>query len=195
MNINSEKTVWINVESDRYFIIPNDKQLAEGSFELKTVDRKERMVQEVDVSSYEVSEYEAHQWLEDQVKEQMNLAKDAVRHAFDERKKESEGELAPPVTVVERAMNSTIATPALTMVTTEEGTFNSFDSFSEPTNAGAAPNGPALNPADNRLELDEGVQEAVSILNKAVTEIQLTAARAVADLQELKEKMAAKAAA
>lgn len=195
MNINSEKTVWINVESDRYFIIPDDKQIAEGSFELKTVDRRERTVQEVDVSLYEVDEEEAHQWLEEQVKAQMNRAKEAVKHAFDERKKESEVELNPSAAVTEPAMAGNVASPALTMVTTEEGTFDSFDSFVESNRSATASTSTAPVMTDSGMGLDEGVQEAVSILNKAVTEIQLTAARAVADLQELKEKMAAKATA
>jgi|GEM_PF-6516991 len=192
MSIKSEKTVWINVESDRYFIIPNDQVLFEGPFELKTVDGKEQSVRDVDLDNYEVPEEEAYQWLTNQVNEQMNRAKDAVKHAFAERKKEEELQLATTQAESEPAFNTTHASPALTMVTTEKGTFESIDSFSESVaNDSDSTISPTSGAGDG--DLDDAIKEAVSILNRAVSDIQLTAARATADLQSLMEKYTAKA--
>lgn len=190
MDIKSEKTVWIHVESDRYFIISDDQVLPEGPFWLKTVDGKERSVQDIDVNNYEVTEQEAYEWLTTQVNEQMNRAKEAVKHAFAERKKEEELQLATPQVDSDTTSNTTHTSPALTMVTTEKGGFESFDSFSEP------PENNADNPASSHLlagdEDQDAIKEAISILNRAVSDIQLTAARATADLQRLMEKYTAK---
>ena len=268
MNIHSEKTVWINVESDRYFIIPNDKVLPEGLFELKTVDRKERAVNEVDVSNYEVSEEQAQDWIQEELNKQMNLAKDAVRNAFAERKDETNTDVKElldsdlPANLVAEVDNAIVSdnaivpdpktelptsgtevpngteslqngtesskkgtttlatngelslydtTPSasetgpLTMITSENGTFDSFDSFVEPSPAPIAAAldqasssfaGKAIStiPQFNNEEIDSIMKESVLILNRAVSDIQLTAARAAADLQDLKEKMASRVA-
>ena len=186
MNINSEKTVWINIESDRYFIIPDDKQPGEGSFELSTIDRMKRSVVEVDVSGYEVTEEAAHQWLQFQVNEQMNRAKEAVKQAFADRRKEAESKEPEPAGGFTEG-NSTVS-PTLTLATEAKGTYDSLNSFvGAPQEATYTP---SSNGSNTGADVDDVLTEAVSILNKAVNEIQLTAARAVADLQEVKEKMA-----
>ena len=192
MGIKSEKTVWINVESDRYFIIPDEQDLLQGPFELRTVDGRERSVQELDLGNYEVPEQEAYQWLTNQVNEQMNRAKEAVTHAFAERKKEEEMQQTTPHTDSDTASNTTLASPALTMVTTEKRVFDSIDSFSE-SPGNTADNLSTSNSMAGDKELDDAIKEAVSILNRAVSDIQLTAARATADLQNLMEKYTAKA--
>ena len=167
------------------------KYLLEGPFVLKTVDGKEQSVQEVDLDTYEVTEQEAYEWLANRVNEQMNLAKDAVKHAFAERKKEEELQSARAQADAEPAVSSTSASPALTMVTTEKSAFESFESFSEsPENDLQSQAISASVTGDG--DLDDAIKEAVSILNKAVSDIQLTAARATADLQQLMEKYTAK---
>ena len=191
MGIKSEKTVWINVESDRYFIIPDDQVLLEGPFALKTVDGKEQSVQDVDLDTYEVTEQEAYEWLANRVNEQMNLAKDAVKNAFAERKKEEELQSAMAQADAEPAVSSTSASPALTMVTTEKRAFESFESFSESPENDLQSQAISASVAGDG-DLDDAIKEAVSILNKAVSDIQLTAARATADLQQLMEKYTAK---
>lgn len=222
MNINAEKTVWINVESDRYFIIPNETELAEGPFELKTVDRQERLVQEVDISNYEVTPEAAQEWLQEELNKRMDLAKQAVKSSFDERKKETEKEAAQ---ILEEELPANLVsdpggnTPPITTVTSENGTYNSFDSIASladiPSGTDSVPHGQTSTPpasivssldssfsslnsmrssAINGISDVDGVmKEAVSILNRAVSDIQLTAARAAADLQDLKEKVAATA--
>lgn len=179
MNIISEKAVWINLESDRYFIIPNDVDLPEGLFELKTVSRDEKSVLEISVAEYEVTEAEAHQWMEDQVSEQMNRAKDAVKNDFANRRKESQQLEEPVSNRVVTGLSMPISTPTLTMVTDEKKV------------SGAILGGGSM-PIQEAESFDEYIREAVSILNKTITQIELNAAQAVSELQALKEKMSSK---
>ena len=75
-------SVWTDRDSEYYYIIPEDVDVIEGSFLLKTVTGKERFVDEDSVLPFKVTEEEAKEWLKEQVNQVLDEAKQAFIGAF-----------------------------------------------------------------------------------------------------------------
>jgi hypothetical protein len=61
------RTHWTDAARARHFIVPDDAELAPGSFALRTATGRERSVDESAVAAFEVTEEEARAWAKEQL--------------------------------------------------------------------------------------------------------------------------------
>jgi hypothetical protein len=63
MHLICSKTLWSNHDRTRFFLIPDDRELPGGDFELKTITGRQQHTLENAVVEFEISRDEAKQWL------------------------------------------------------------------------------------------------------------------------------------
>ena len=81
MNFSFE-TIWSDIDRSRFFLIPNDRQLPVGDFELRTVTGRKQQVEESAIIEFEISRDEAKIWLKEQFGEVLSSAKTGIIDAL-----------------------------------------------------------------------------------------------------------------
>lgn len=76
------QTLWSNPERSRFYLIPDERELASGNFVLRTVTGRQREVDEADLESFEVSRDEAKVWLKEQFGQVLTSAKGGIMDAL-----------------------------------------------------------------------------------------------------------------
>jgi hypothetical protein len=71
-------TLWSDPDRTRHFLIPDDAELPEGDFELRTVVGRERHVTEESAAEHEVSREEAREWLKGRLGGVLDEARDTI---------------------------------------------------------------------------------------------------------------------
>ena len=66
MNMKVSQTLWSNIERSRFFLIPNDHQIPDGDFLLRTITGRQMEVDPNALESFEVNRDEAKSWLNSQ---------------------------------------------------------------------------------------------------------------------------------
>lgn len=78
MSLNFSKTLWSNPDRSRFFLIPDDRQLPAGDFELKTVTGCQQQVEASAIVEFEISRDEAKIWLKEQFGELLTSVKTGI---------------------------------------------------------------------------------------------------------------------
>lgn len=71
-------TLWTDSARTRFFLIPDDRQLPEGKFLIKTITGRVIKVEEGALSDFEVTEEQAKAWLKDEFGKMLDGARAAV---------------------------------------------------------------------------------------------------------------------
>ena len=82
MNVDFPLTLWSDPERSRYFLIPDDRPLPNGTFELRTVTGKQQHVDEVVLPEFEISRDEAKVWLKEQFGQVLTSTKTGIMDAL-----------------------------------------------------------------------------------------------------------------
>lgn len=76
------KTLWSDTRRSRFFLIPDDRELSRGNFELRTVTGRQRTADEANLEPFEVSQEEAKVWLKEQFSQMLTSAKTSIMDAL-----------------------------------------------------------------------------------------------------------------
>lgn len=82
MSLNLSQTLWSNHDRTRFFLIPDDREIPNGDFELKTVTGRQEYTFENTVVEFEISRDEAKQWLKEQFGELLSSVRVGITDAI-----------------------------------------------------------------------------------------------------------------
>lgn len=71
-------TLWSTSERSRFFLIPDERDLPSGNFELRTVTGRHQQVDESVLAEFEVSREEAKVWLKEQFGQMLSASKSGI---------------------------------------------------------------------------------------------------------------------
>ena len=75
-------TLWSNHDRSRFFLIPDDRSLPNGPFELKTITGRQQFVDETTVLTFELSRDDAKAWLNNQLSQVLATANKTIINAI-----------------------------------------------------------------------------------------------------------------
>jgi hypothetical protein len=73
-------TLWIDSSQTHYFLIPNNENIPSGNFLISNLDREEKQVDAVAITSWEITAQEAQYHLNDEIQQAIDNAKNSVSH-------------------------------------------------------------------------------------------------------------------
>jgi hypothetical protein len=76
--MNTSSFLWSDTSRTRFFLIPDDRQLAPGDFRIRTITGRKLDVDPATLSPFELTEEQAKQWLESQFGTMLDSARNAV---------------------------------------------------------------------------------------------------------------------
>ncbi len=82
MSPDFSKTLWSDTDRNRFFLIPDDRELPSGDFELKTVTGRHQQVEENAITEFEIGRDEAKTWLKEQFGELLSSARKGITDAI-----------------------------------------------------------------------------------------------------------------
>lgn len=84
----TNRIIWTNEAKDRYFLIPDDAALSDGSFHLRTATGKTWLVDENDALEFAIDEKSAKEWLKSELTSVLSGLKDTFTEKLEKRRKE-----------------------------------------------------------------------------------------------------------
>ena len=70
-NFNQNLSLWVNANQSKYFLIPINETISNGDFLISTILGEEKSVDINAISSFEITETEAQQYLETEIKQDL----------------------------------------------------------------------------------------------------------------------------
>ncbi len=77
-NTEDKGSLWIDATQTRYFLISNRQELSDGNFPLHNLDGEQKEVAIAKIASYEITQEQATAYLESQINQAIDQAKDAL---------------------------------------------------------------------------------------------------------------------